>query len=445
MLPPKPLLRKQLEYIIIEKTKQGHQTKSLLTKLKRLPDSYDAFAEFAELLRDIPMRRDWKYREPHAWADILNECAPDRPAASAGTISVRKASERARTAFLSSVCGCILGKPLEVNPTLKEIRLAAETAGEWPLRDYISGPLLDALGRRHPDWHETIRENISYVVPDDDINYSIIGMLVLENKGLDFTRDDLVNIWLHNLPPLWTWGPERAELIKAAIHSTGQNKTRPFADWVETWNPGEEACGAAIRVDAYGYACPGLPALAAELAWRDSSWTHSRTGVYASMFIAAAIAAAFVADTPLDIFETALKFVPQRSRFHEIVSDCFDIAAGAGDWLEGYENINARYGQYGHCQLYQECGLLINSARFATDIADAFCKQVSQGCDTDCFGEIIGSIMGAYMGPEYFDKRWLAPFHDDLRTSLANFHERSLEAVAQRMAKLPELGLNRNS
>ena len=63
----------------------------------------------------------------------------------------------------------------------------------------------------------------------------------------------------------------------------------------------------------------------------------------------------------MDIFETALKFVPQRSRFHKIVADCFDIVSKASDWLDGYEQINKKYGEYGHCQLYQECGLLINS------------------------------------------------------------------------------------
>lgn len=119
--------------------------------------------------------------------------------------------------------------------------------------------------------------------------------------------------------------------------------------------------------------------------------------------------------------------------------DCFGMVAKASDWLDGYHRINSAYGEYGHCQLYQECGQLINTARFAEDVADAFCKQVSQGCDTDCFGEIIGSIMGAYFGPGHLEDRWLAPFNDDLRTSLGLFHERSLMAVAERMAQLPAL------
>jgi ADP-ribosylglycohydrolase len=70
----------------------------------------------------------------------------------------------------------------------------------------------------------------------------------------------------------------------------------------------------------------------------------------------------------------------------------------ASDWLEGYRAINAKYGQYGHCQIYQESALLINTAKFATSVDDGFCKQVMSGADTDCYGEIIGSILGAYYG-----------------------------------------------
>lgn len=441
MLPTTKFLNNQLQQIVIGKTAQGHVTAGLLTELKNLPDSYDALAGFAERVRSLPLRTDWLYVEPNELEEIWAECDPHRPMGQIGSPSVPDCVEKTRTAFLSAVCGCILGKPLEIDPTLPELKNAGESVGEWPLHDYIPEKLLNALGKRHGDWSETVRETIQYVAPDDDINYSILGMLALEKKGLAFARTDLMDLWLHNLPPLFTWGPERAFLLRSGMHSIDAQGEPPFQNWVEMWNPSDEACGAAIRVDAYGYACPGRPALAAELAWRDSGMTHRRAGIYASMFIAAAIATAYVACDPLDIFRTALQFVPRKSRFYEIVSDCLSIVASASDWLEGYEGIHAKYKEYGHCRLYQECGLLINSARFATGIADAFCKQVSQGCDTDCFGEIIGSIMGAYFGPGNLDPRWLAPFNDDLRTSLACFHDRSLQSVARRMGQLSELGL----
>jgi hypothetical protein len=39
------------------------------------------------------------------------------------------------------------------------------------------------------------------------------------------------------------------------------------------------------------------------------------------------------------------------------------------------------------------------------------------------------------------EERWLKPFNDDFRCSLAYFYERSLSAMATRMARLPALTL----
>ena len=144
-----------------------------------------------------------------------------------------------------------------------------------------------------------------------------------------------------------------------------------------------------------------------------------------------------MADSPLDIVETALAFVPQRSRFYERTADCLAMVREAEDWLDGYERIHAKYGEYGHCRLYQEVGTLVNTLRFAADVGHGIGIQVAQGNDTDCFGEIAGSLLGAYFGPGSLDPRWLAPFKDEIRTGVANFYEHSLSAVASRMGALP--------
>jgi ADP-ribosylglycohydrolase len=211
----------------------------------------------------------------------------------------------------------------------------------------------------------------------------------------------------------------------------------PFEEWVEFLNPGDEFCGALIRADAYGYACAGHPALAATLAWRDASFTHRRTGIYGTMFVAAAIAAAFVVKDPLEIFRIAAMYVPRRSRFHEVVADSIAMVEKAGDWLEGYRLIHNKYQEYGHCLIYQEIGTVINTLRFAEDIGDGICKQVSQGNDTDSFGCTCGSILGAFFGPDKLDPRWLAPFNDTIDVAMASFHEHRLSVVARRMGQLP--------
>jgi len=79
----------------------------------------------------------------------------------------------------------------------------------------------------------------------------------------------------------------------------------------------------------------------------------------------------------------------------------------------------------------------MNTLRFAESVGDGICIQVSQGNDTDSFGATAGSLLGVFLGPGYLDERWLAPFDDDLRTTLAQFYERSLAAVAERMGRLP--------
>ena len=201
----------------------------------------------------------------------------------------------------------------------------------------------------------------------------------------------------------------------------GDDPEPVLAKLVTSWNPGDELCGAQIRADAYGYACPGRPRLAATLAWRDAGWPHRGTGVYAAMFTAAP----FVIDDPLELCRMALRCVPRRSRFHERVSDCLEQVARATDWRDGYRRIHDRYGCYGHCQIYQETGTLINTLHFAAGVEEGICMQVSQGNDTDSYGATVGSLLGVLHGrvPE---QRWLAPFNDEIRTTVAGLYESSL-------------------
>jgi ADP-ribosylglycohydrolase len=440
MLPPYHVLRQALRQIILDKTQQGHIVTGLLEQVEKLPDSYDAMDQFAQGLARLPLRADWRFVEPNSLEDILAECDPARSTGPIQSVDVQAIAPRVETAFLAAVCGCILGKPLEVRPTLDQVRAAAESVGEWPLNDYVSEAMLRALGRRHVSWRDCVRGSITYAASDDDINYKVIGLLLLEQHGRDFTRDELRDLWYVNLPAGWQFGPERTLNVRGAHWSMQLPHigSPPLEQWAAVWNPKDEYCGALIRADAYGYACPGHPALAAELAWRDAGYSHRRTGIYGTMFAAAAIACAFVVDDPLEIFRIAARYIPQRSRFAEVVRNSIGEVEDASDWIDGYTRIHNRYREYGHCQIYQEIGTVINTLRFAPDIGQGICMQVSQGNDTDSFGATCGSILGALHGPDRLEKRWLEPFNDRILTAVATFHEQRLSAVAKRMGALPK-------
>jgi ADP-ribosylglycohydrolase len=442
MLPSYKVLRELLKKVIMDKEEQGYVTDELYDELKRIPDSYDAIDCFSKKLSKLKLREEWEYNEPYSLEKIWEECDPKRPLSRIGSFNSELFSEKTKIAFLSSVCGCILGKPLEEFPcpTYYEIKDSLMKAGQWPLKNYISEEVLEYFGRRHRSWNETIDENIAFVASDDDITYKLIAMMLLEKHGLDFTKDNIRKIWIDYLPIYTTWGPERNILIKAGIYSLAPEEKYDIDSWGDIFNPGEEQCGAMIRVDPYGYACAGNPALAAELAWRDASFTHRKTGIYGAMFAAAAISTAYVAKDRMEIFEIALKFVPQRSRFYKIASDSLDRIKKASDFEEGYNSVHKTYEDYGACRIFQEIGTLMNTMKFAENISDGICKQVIQGNDTDSFGAIAGSLLGAYFGEKCFDYRWIEKFNDNIYTTMGDFNERSLSKLANRMADLPELG-----
>ncbi len=430
-------LRFRIAAEIAARGREGHITEGLASRLDALPDSHDALLKFAGELASLPLRTDWSYVEPVGWPEIQAHFDPARPCGTMGSISLSETARKLETAFLARVCGCILGKPLEVKPTLAEIRAAAGT--DWPLSDYIRPELLDALGRRHWSWTNTTRGRIAFVEPDDDLNYAILAMLLLEQHGTALSTIHIRDAWLLHIPFGTTFGPERAMLARAGTNYLFEKQECCEEDpsaWASFLNPGAELCGAQIRADAYGYACPGNPSLAAELAWRDASWTHRKTGVYAAMWTAAAIAAAPVVQSPLEIFETANCFVPQKSRFHETMAWALETVRTSSGWLDAYEKLRLRLGEYGHCQIYFESATLINTLHYAQDIGDGICKQVMQGNDTDSYGATAGSLLGAYFGPEKLESRWVSPFRDDIHTGLAWFFERSLSKVASRMGAL---------
>lgn len=425
-------LRALVGYVLADKQEQGHEVGGLTEALAATPDSYDALLALAVALSELPMRADWPWVEPSDLAGIRSQCAFPDDVVAAGDVSAR-----VETAFLARVAGCILGKPFEFDPTLAELRDVLEPAGEWPLRDYVTRATNDRLRAPQPQWPELVREQISHVTEDDDINYTVLAMLLLEQHGAAFTADDLRRQWLLQLPVLATFGPERTQLLSAGIAALLGSPGPVSADVL---NPFDEHCGAMIRADAYGYACPGNPALAAELAHRDAFVTHRRTGVYATMLVAAALSVALVSapDDRLGPWQKALDFIPEQSRFAAIVRDSLRKVEQATDWLDGYARIHGRYGEFSHCRVYQEIGTVLNTSRFARDVGDGIGMQVCQGNDTDSFGATAGSYLGALLGPDAFDRdHWLGRFNDDIHLALATCHLRSLTDLAQRMGQLP--------
>jgi hypothetical protein len=424
-----------LAQVIADKSEQGHVTAGLVEQLEVLPPSLDALLAIAEELADLPLRPDWPYVEPDDEAGV-SAVLPPMPAQRYDADDVAR---RVRTSLLARVAGCVLGKPFETDPTLAEMREWLEPAGEWPLQDYVSEAAHTHLTRTQPQWRELVRERIQHVAEDDDLAYSALGIMLLERCGADFTAADVRRLWHYQLPVRATFGPERIQLVATAAAALLGDESLGGAGWGDVLNPTAEWCGALIRADAFGWACPGDPARAALLARREAWTTHRRTGVYASGFIAAALATALVCD-PADRLlplESGLAQVPPQSRLARALRQSLEAVAGASDWEQGYERVHSRFAAYTPCRIYQEVGTLAVTLRFAESVGHGIGLQVCMGNDTDSFGATAGALLGALLGPDAFDEqRWIAPFHDRIHLPLAMHHDTSLEALAQRAVAL---------
>jgi ADP-ribosylglycohydrolase len=438
-------IRAALATCIDEAAAQGVDDAGLHDELAAVPASYDALYAFAESLARRPMRADWPFVEPLDFAAMRAEWSPDATGDDLGAaMSPDEKAARVEAAFYGRVAGCILGKPVEVMASAEQLKNALEPLGQWPLRSWVPEAALDSIGSmggwKQPQWTETVAGRIEYVTGDDDINYCVLATLLVERKGADFTGADVQKQWQFQLSPNITFGPERTMLLRrgAAANNYAAVDEAEAARWPTILNPGSELCGAFIRVDAYAWAAIGRPALAAELAYRDAATTHVRTGVYSSMWVAALLAAAPFVEAWDDLARLALSYVPQKSRFADVVRESIEDVASAGDWWSANRALVARRPDAVHCMITQEVGTLLNTLRFARDTGEGICLQVSQGNDTDSFGATAGSLLGLRFGAAGLDHdQWIKPFKDDLRLAMVLPPERSLRAMATRASRLP--------
>lgn len=429
---------------------QGYNIEPYKARLEEMPDSYDEVYHLLEEMKHASIRATFPYVEPDSFSKIINACGLNSDAYKLKKYPIPSdVSERAKAAFYGAIQGCILGKPLEVNPTMDELRKAGVTVGEWPIKDYISEEFLQALGKRHLSAPFTTRNNIHYVAADDDLNYLIMALLNVETYGSQLSTGAVWRNWQKHIPLAYVFGAERFVAATIAVENifgaedfdddilrTGEKCD--FENYI--FNPSQERCGAAIRTAAYGLAFPGQPIVASKLAYEDAFLTHRKTGLYAAMYIAAVTSLMPVfPNEPIRAFSEGLCVVPPQSRLHQAISYSILVIRGAKDFEDGYARVHARFNKYDHCMVYQEIGTLINSVVFASNIWEGVCMQVMQGNDTDSFGCIAGIILGTRFGLSEIDYEKIRVFEDVIHIALADFYETSIDRLARRFAALPTL------
>ena len=403
------------------------------------PDKLNAL--WAELER-LPAVADYPYVEPDGqdWAELaaLADGFGQADAGFRGNES--ELSDRLYGAWLGRCAGCALGKPFETYPFVggrdglagwEIIRQYLVGADAFPLDGYVPG------ASRSPDkvapyCSASFRENIRFMETDDDVRYLVLGLLLGEEKGNDFTPDDVAWLWQTHLPARMCYTAE----LQAYLNSLNCELADPAARWryCATYrNPYREWIGAQIRVDHYAYANAGSPRLAARVAWQDARFSHVKNGVYGAMFTAAVIAEAFNGSSPEECVRIGLSVVPRTSRLYEAVAYAVRLAKSAPSAEVLWAGLWEKFGHYHTVHTINNAACCAASVVYGNgDFTKTLSNAVCCGWDTDCNGATVGSFLGALLGAKALPARWVNPLHDTLYAGLPDFHPASISDCARR-------------
>lgn len=338
-------------------------------------------------------------------------------------------AEKLQGAWLGRAAGCTLGAPVE-NWTLTDMERLAKRCG-------MDLPPIDYWGD-HP-WPEVVRYDASTMrdylkghmkgVPvDDDLTYTLLGLIILEEYGPDFTVEQVGEAWVKYLPVACTAEDVALRNLKNGVPAMrAGEKDNPFQEWI----------GADIRSDPWAYAAPGWPEKAAELAWRDAYLSHRQNGLYGAMYFAAAISAAFVVNDPTEALRVGLTEIPKDCRLARDVRWALDLAPQLNDWREARKVVDERFpGMHPVHTNNNACltifGLLLGQGDFTKTIG----ITVAMGLDNDCTAATAGSLLGAIIGAKGVPSHWWKPFRNRTRTYLREHEWFSNDDIVERFVNV---------
>ncbi len=336
--------------------------------------------------------------------------------------------DRLLGAWLGRAAGCILGCPVEGHDSAVMEAYAGQIGQKWPLEDYwktCSNPDQPRYRSRRRDY---TRPHLKRIESDDDLTYTVLGLLILEDYGLDFTMQDVGRAWLKYLPMACTAEKVALENLRAGVNPPATAiRNNPFNEWI----------GADIRSDPWGYAAPGLPEQAAEFAHRDARVSHVKNGIYGEMFFAAMIAAAFATDDLDELVRIGLSEIPKQCRLAKAVKLGLRWIKSDGDWRKTLARVDRHFAGMHRVHTINNAILTLAGLYYgAGDFTKTIGITVSMGYDNDCTGATAGSICGAMLGAKKLPAKWTRPLGDEVVTYIKGAEHQRSSDLANRFHKI---------
>ena len=401
-----------------------------------------------DAVRELPEDDELAAGEPDDLPGI-RALRPEGPRRMAGPESEDAYRDRLAGAFLGRSAGCILGSPVEGWSIHRMQDWANEAGDEFPPTDYWSA-VPDPAELRY----KTIRRDaytsarMNGIPVDDDLIYTLLGLLILEDAGPDFAVEDVGRAWLRYLPFACTAEDialanlEHGVPADQAGAATGQpplarachlSEELPAEMGAPLENPYRQWIGADIRSDPWGYVAPGWPERAAGMAYHDAFVSHRRNGIYGEMYFSAAIAAAFAVDDPLEALRIGLTEIPAECTLARELRWALDVAPEIRTYRDANAAVTERFPTMHHVHTVNNACLTVWGITIGgTDFTRVISETVAMGYDNDCTAATAGSIVGAVVGRAGIPEHWSRPFGNTIYSYLRGNAELRISDVLDR-------------
>ena len=169
------------------------------------------------------------------------------------------------------------------------------------------------------------------------------------------------------------------------------------------------------------------------MAYRDAYISHRRQGIYGEMFFAAAIAAAFAVDDPVEALEVGLTEIPAQCALAQAVRWALDVAPQIGDYRQARDATEDRLrGMHRVHTINNACLTIWGITIGGTDFTRVIAETVAMGMDNDCTAATAGSIVGAIVGKQGIPEHWYRNFGDTVHSYLIGHPSFSIRDLIDR-------------
>ena len=394
-----------------------------------------------EKLENFPVSNKFTFYEPDDFSEII--ATLDHSYSETFAYDMNGYRDNLMGAWEGRCIGCLLGVPVEGWKRDDIVNFLKDT-DNYPISGYLSSQVSSDIKGKYNihDNDETTPydrqkvcwiNNVKEFPVDDDINYSVCALRLVEQYGTDFSTDNVAETWLYALPAMHVCTAERVaykNLMNCILPPLTAKYLNPFREYI----------GAQIRVDLYGYIAPGNPSLAAYMAYRDASLSHVKNGIYGAMYIAALISLAPCSKDLLWLVRTAIKQIPSSSRLSNYIYKICDMYDQGKNYDELTDYIDRTFDEnssFDWCHTIPNAMLVtINLLFYGHDYNAAITRTVTCGFDTDCNGATVGSIVGMMLGKSAIDNKWLKPLEPRVNTSIHKYYSLSIDELVERTYKL---------